>query len=804
MSRHLTPSKISLLALIRLYSDGVVPSSSTIPILSFLISYLLPHHSKTSKEAERISQDGFTVSIQQLQNATISHISAIPGRTIWDLLLKSLWTINSLNALHVFFDELPMYLEKPIDGNSDTSDHTKHPQHRRMLFSRNSPLGAFIRRSQLEFTRLQFHDGSTLWKSLITYRAPTLAAWNRRNPATGPYSYDSNLLEESIDPNRTLSTLVYGSLPLKIPSNGMLKHGNTSTDDMEKLLDYQVSRMQRLSFPFPSYAWRSYYCRAGQPGPPSHAISTAGYGRIRADCPLHCILCPVGLVTPEQLPMAYEHVSFLDAWKSGDYPSSFDSLHRYFDYTMQSRDRSLYQYALLNLAILQADFGCLSEAVTAMHETIATARENHDLPCLNYSLSWLYQFGRAHPKEMAEIRKKGVLGSEKEALSFLKAKAKESNMWTLLSTTLLSEAKLTLSNGDNVSQAFESIVKASHLNHTKNITEGYGGLMLMQSSIFDRLGVGCQARSYCELFLQCYAGQSPSEDVIQIQCKSAYMLARKGRWEEAISRMDEVDQEALRTLRYQQFWTTNLGILKLRRHLHRGELDAGNQVLAQLQAAPTGVPELQYNISIVEIQLYMRRSDYTHALSLLEQLLNDLNHQEADIFQLLQAMILKARIYDEAGIPQKGFSVALRAASLAHKGRLLPALWEAVGAIGRVLISMQEFEANVRLVENVLPQALECEDCDLAAYLFSCLADGHMGTAGQAKEGSLQRKEKLTKALEALDRAFENFARIEDIRGQCEMMAKKATIMHHSGDPVLANDCAARYLAIKKAAAAQD
>lgn len=113
---------------------------------------------------------------------------------------------------------------------------------------------------------------------------------------------------------------------------------------------------------------------------------------------------------------------------------------------MQSGNRALYQYALLNLAILQADFGCFSEAIIAMQETIATARENHDMPCLNYSLSWLYQFGRTHPEEMTEIQKKGVLGSEKEALSFLKAKAKESNMWALLSTTLLSEAKLTLSN----------------------------------------------------------------------------------------------------------------------------------------------------------------------------------------------------------------------------------------------------------------------------------------------------------------------------------------------------------------------
>ena len=67
------------------------------------------------------------------------------------------------------------------------------------------------------------------------------------------------------------------------------------------------------------------------------------------------------------------------------------------------------------------------------------------MDCLNYSLSWLYHFGKAHPQALGEVRKSGVLGSDKEALMFLKAKAKEMNMWGLLSTSLLSEAKLALS-----------------------------------------------------------------------------------------------------------------------------------------------------------------------------------------------------------------------------------------------------------------------------------------------------------------------------------------------------------------------
>ncbi|KAL8807372.1 MAG: hypothetical protein Q9182_000711 [Xanthomendoza sp. 2 TL-2023] len=231
-------------------------------------------------------------------------------------------------------------------------------------------------------------------------------------------------------------------------------------------------------------------------------------------------------------------------------------------------------------------------------------------------------------------------------------------------------------------------------------------------------------------------------------------------------------------------------------------MDAGDHVLAQLRAAPAEVPELQFNISILEVHLQIRRNDYSRALALLEQLMRELDQQEADIFQRLSAMILKARVYDQAGIPQKGFSVALRAASLAHKARILPMLWEAVGAVGRILISLKEFEAAVKLMENVLPQALECENCELAAYLFSCLADGHMGMAGQSRGGTLQRKEKLTKAMASLDRAFEEYSRIEDIKGQCEMMAKKATIMHLNDDPVLANDCSAKYLDIQKASGA--
>lgn len=112
---------------------------------------------------------------------------------------------------------------------------------------------------------------------------------------------------------------------------------------------------------------------------------------------------------------------------------------------MHNKDRSHYQYALLNMAILQADFGCFEEAIAAMNETIAMARENKDMDCLNFSLSWVYHFRTAHMSR----RKTGVgglmVGSDEENLKFLKAEAKDRRMWSILSSTLLNEAKLCLS-----------------------------------------------------------------------------------------------------------------------------------------------------------------------------------------------------------------------------------------------------------------------------------------------------------------------------------------------------------------------
>ena len=236
MSRYLTPSKVGLLALISLYTDYVIPSAATIPILSFLVSHLLPADSGPVGIGSIPPSSSSSNSIHSLQQVTKGHASGIPGRTVWDLLLNRLWEINSFDALHGFFDNLSALLEKPREGQGTANVDVRKAGHIRL--SRVSPLGAFVRRSQLEFTRLQFHDGVGLWTSFVTYRSSTLLQWRKRHPGVG-HDIDINLQETTGEPTKRIRDIVYGDAAVE----SKIEAG-VSTEDVEKLLQYQVDHMQ--------------------------------------------------------------------------------------------------------------------------------------------------------------------------------------------------------------------------------------------------------------------------------------------------------------------------------------------------------------------------------------------------------------------------------------------------------------------------------------------------------------------------------------------------------------------------------
>ncbi|KAI2605413.1 anaphase-promoting complex subunit 5-domain-containing protein [Hypoxylon fragiforme] len=778
MSRFLNPAKIGLLALIELYTNKTVPTNSIVDVLSFITSHLIVADTDTScsspesrwKRAE--STVGLVISIADFERVLAPHTAAsgMPGRNLWYVFLEKLWKIDSLDALHEFFDNCSCLLAKTKEElRQDAELGMPVPGPEAILLTRNSPFGSFVRRSQLEFTRLRFHDAFELWKDFVKYRQTTAAYYRRKTPSFQRLSFDNVLLtEENIWGTgvETIASITYGDM-LRDDPNSTLP---VSTDDIEKLLEFQIEQMQRYGSRIPLEIQHQF-----------HDLLNDSF----------------------MIPSLSHYLSYLNAWKAGDYSATFDFLHRYFDYTMQIKDRSFYQYALMNLAVVQADFGCHKEAITAMLETVATARENRDMTCLNFALNWLFHFARSHPEITQELESNSMLGTGKESLSYLRGRAKETGMWTLWSSALMSDAKMSLSNGESAAKAIEHLVRSSQILVEKNMKSMIGAQLSINIAVWDRLGIAYLSVTTCDVFVRCHARNSTFDDELKVTSRQASMLTLKGKYDEALGLLESMDANSLRSWKPSQYWHKFRGLIKLRRDLHRNNLDGAELLLSQLLQSKNEdlEPDLSFMIDNLHIECLVRRGSLDEAFMKVEKLIAELRDEKKDIALRVRLLLLKAELLEKCGRPQKGFSIAVRAANVAWRARLIPYLWPAIGAIANILTSLGEFEPAIKLLIVILPRSLECENAAMTAKLYSHLGDANMGMAGKMPPKSHKRREFMTKALEAIEKAFNHYSSVEDINKQCEMMAKKATIMKVSGDNVLANDCAAAYLALRRDAA---
>jgi anaphase-promoting complex subunit 5 len=253
MSRYLTPAKVSLLALIDLYTDGAVPNDGIVPVLSFITSHILDGGSPcmTSKSSDRWEKVESTVSLmitirdfEKVLNPILSSIG-LPGRRLWDKFLDKIWCIDSLHALHEFFDGRLALLERPKDlRQSDSLEQARQDQ---CPIARNSPLGMFLRQSYLEFAKLPFHQASELWTSFVQYRQPTEKQWKRRPRKFGRLSFDNVLVHGEGEWGASVNDIaIVPYADVLLADQGT--NEPVSTDEIESLLEFQIRQMQRELF----------------------------------------------------------------------------------------------------------------------------------------------------------------------------------------------------------------------------------------------------------------------------------------------------------------------------------------------------------------------------------------------------------------------------------------------------------------------------------------------------------------------------------------------------------------------------
>lgn len=329
MPRFLTPARICLLVAVEFYSEESVPTQSALALIDFISQHVI---SSAEQNGDDIQQRGAFASsdIDFFGNRLQSLSSSMPGRNLFDLLVNRIWEFNSVDSLHGFTQEMSVTRTR----------HSQDPpvEVRPNAFTPTSPLGLYVRRCWVEFTRLQFDDAEALWKAFVAYREPTRQLWQSKNP-----EYAARVLEE-VNPACTVP-----SLPTSSSGDSMFRDGTSAAVvDADTLLHFAIQRLQKEGT------------------------------RIPADVKAR-VEQWIGDQLDSNTQSLHFFMAFFEHWRAGQYTMALENLHRYFDYSLAGKSaadnmRVHYQYALLHLSVLHADFECWGESIDAMNECIATGK----------------------------------------------------------------------------------------------------------------------------------------------------------------------------------------------------------------------------------------------------------------------------------------------------------------------------------------------------------------------------------------------------------------------------------------------
>lgn len=310
--------------LVHLYQAETFSPASGFQVLDFLARRMtsrFQHDRRAVEDQDALCSPELSTFGRELQECS----TKAPGRSVYDTLLRQIWFLRGIDSL----DTLVRQLRQLIESEEQTSHESITP---------SSPLGQFCRRCHVEFTRLQFADVQTLWDAFVVYRSPTWDDFARKNP------HDvATLLEHDRQEYDRFQRV--GSSHNSVTTS---RQPNASAVDTDMLVGFAIHQLQKV----------------GTRVPEGVMSRLEAWIDDQVDSGTQCL---------------HFFMAFFEAWRAGQYTMALESLHRYFDYSLAARSgadnmRVYYQYALLHLSVLHAEFECWDESIDAMNECVATGK----------------------------------------------------------------------------------------------------------------------------------------------------------------------------------------------------------------------------------------------------------------------------------------------------------------------------------------------------------------------------------------------------------------------------------------------
>ncbi|GAV28826.1 hypothetical protein PMKS-002303 [Pichia membranifaciens] len=704
----ITTSKIPILAIISGYCYKKIPQRCIPPILSILVEMIENEPDKNgSSDAEYDIVQKFFPSLPEIMELVDSSIrsffsSSSPVKekdtverdikSIHYYLLQQMWQLKSYDDFFTFLLSSANLLIDPssqLIGSVRGLPNKNKPK--KSLYC-SSFLGSFISVIALGVTTLTFEEGIQIWKGFLLYRKETESLWSVLNGIDSTLefnnasSYSTYLMfEKEILPNASIGieesrSLVYSHM------------------DLASLFQSQVSTLQRKSSSLPKS--------------------------------LTDLLSSLSQSDRSLIPSSY-HVEHLNSWRQADYDKSFDSLHRYFDYMMSNRRQYFYHYALLALATLHGSFGANKEALRAIDEAILVARENKDLDCLNYLLTWLLNFIISKPQHFVKLKDHP---SRSEIMDFLRLKTKETKNLSLQSISFQFEVVVSLLEGSSLTVVMENMVKTFYLILNFEDTDELKGIFItacqVADTIWKRVGYPSIGNLYLETAIDFAKEKNNEFDLILLYIRKSNDLYFIGEIDESFQLLSSVEDSALKDLSMSKKWKMGHDVILFYHYLNQCKYPQCDILMDNMMALAEGLDDQEVtNELIYQRAIYsLKTNNITEGISIITKQLTSMKENSLvyNNHWFIRFQVLLSHIFTNyTPYPERGISILLSAANRAHDCSLIFNLCECIICLCNLLLKVDPILSipDVKdLLSEFLPKILEIKRADMIADAYHILS----------------------------------------------------------------------------------
>ncbi|KAK7205118.1 anaphase-promoting complex subunit 5-domain-containing protein [Myxozyma melibiosi] len=528
------------------------------------------------------------------------------------------------------------------------------------LVSPNSLIGSFLRRCYLEYQEMTFEDRQVLWEGFLRLQkrqvkslAKNIEAFSRRLEGTNV--------------GGTVATEDSGSL--------------LAVDDMmrifECLMQYMHEHGTHLSFSM---------------------LETLEYA----------------IYSTGKRPSAIYYVKFLHAWRIGDYRQANEYIRSYFDFANIKDQKARHQYALLNLAMMQAEFGCHDEAVGAIQEAIRTAREFRDTPCLNFCLSWVTMMQAELP-----LLYSSIATDDENTSNYLKAKTQECGMVDLHSSVYLADMRTLMAEGASPVEVIEAVEKSMLILSTVCMPPAIETLYSTKAALWARLGIEPLSMFYEEAGAKIFdSSKIFSESVIKARLRKAYGDTLRGDHRDALDTYAALRDVACMSRWTKARWLMFTQLTNLRIAVRQQWISEANHFFQLLQKTELSDSDVTLELSMVFTEYYMLTENTELAVSEITRNLESAIFKSADLHTQLRYQIAYAELMCKIGHHYRGYSLMMRVVAVAERNCILPCMVSAILVLCMIFISSRQFDSVLAIMDTVFPFAIMGKDYDSLARAF--------------------------------------------------------------------------------------